>query len=137
VSPIPFIIVAITVVAIPTIWDVLRGNRQSSAPNKKLRESVPELQERIRELSEQLKKNELRIMDLMSKGKKVVAERDRLEAELNRKTAAQGDDKFIAAKRAFAKLYHPNNAGLQGIEKTIRSEVFKEFWEVLETIDKT
>jgi chromosome segregation ATPase len=50
-------------------------------------------------------------------------------------TTAHSVGKFATAKREFAKLYHPNNSRFSGIEKLVRAELFKEFWQVLERID--
>ena len=46
------------------------------------------------------------------------------------------DIKFKQARTAFARLYHPD--GVQGDpdEKRIRAELFKEFWEELDRIDR-
>jgi predicted nucleic acid-binding Zn-ribbon protein len=57
-----------------------------------------------------------------------------LESELGAKS--DGDHKFQRAKNAFARLYHPNNHASEGFERTVRQEVFKEFWAKLEEIDK-
>lgn len=45
------------------------------------------------------------------------------------------DKRFTDAKRAFARLYHPNSANGAGIEKVVRAEIFKEFWAELERIE--
>jgi hypothetical protein len=46
------------------------------------------------------------------------------------------DLKFKQARTAFARMYHPD--GVQGDpdEKRIRAELFKEFWEELDRIDR-
>jgi hypothetical protein len=49
--------------------------------------------------------------------------------------AGPADAKFAAAKREFAKMYHPNNNRFSGLEKLVRAELFREFWVVLERID--
>lgn len=46
-----------------------------------------------------------------------------------------GDRRFTDAKRAFARLYHPNSSTGTGIEKVVRAEIFKEFWAELERIE--
>lgn len=46
------------------------------------------------------------------------------------------DEKFRASKRAFAHLYHPDNVKVEGLDKIIRAEIFKEYWRELETIEK-
>ena len=50
--------------------------------------------------------------------------------------ASDGDGKFRAAKRAFARLYHPDNVNTEGFDKVIRVEIFKEYWRELEAIEK-
>ena len=46
------------------------------------------------------------------------------------------EKKFSTAKRRFAQLYHPNNMQHTGIEKLVREQFFKEFWEELEKIER-
>ena len=48
-----------------------------------------------------------------------------------------GDAKIREAKRAFARLYHPDNIQGSGLDKMIRQEFFKEFWRELERIEKS
>jgi hypothetical protein len=45
-----------------------------------------------------------------------------------------GDAKFMETKRAFARLYHPDNLKTDGLDKIIRAETFKEYWGQLEKI---
>jgi len=46
------------------------------------------------------------------------------------------DMKFKQARTAFARLYHPDRHLGDADEKRLRSELFKEFWEELERIDR-
>jgi len=46
------------------------------------------------------------------------------------------DLKFKQARTAFARLYHPDRHHGDADEKRLRAEVFKEFWEELERIDR-
>jgi hypothetical protein len=46
-----------------------------------------------------------------------------------------GDKKFTRVKRAFSKMYHPDRIQADGFEKMIRTEFYKEFYQVLEAID--
>jgi hypothetical protein len=46
------------------------------------------------------------------------------------------DGRFRQAKNAFARLYHPDRLTGDGPEKRIRTEVFKEFWNELERIER-
>jgi DNA anti-recombination protein RmuC len=89
-----------------------------------------------------------RVADLSQKGKQVVAERDQWEAEAKRlkqeldlpirkSPSAAGDQRFAQAKREFARLYHPNALTGSSFERTVRGEIFKEFWEVLQRIENT
>ena len=50
--------------------------------------------------------------------------------------SGSGRDAFVEVKRAFAKKYHPNSMTCSGMEKLIRSEIFKEFWGEIERIEK-
>ena len=47
-----------------------------------------------------------------------------------------GDMKFRQAKTAFARLYHPDQITGNSPEKSIRTEMFKEFWDELERIER-
>jgi hypothetical protein len=86
------------------------------------------------------------------RGKRSHAERDRdrwerlaraLEAELSavRGIAPRmnghraGADKFRQAKKAVARLTHPDSTGATGIEATIREKLFKEFWAEFQRIE--
>lgn len=46
------------------------------------------------------------------------------------------DMKFKQARTAFARLYHPDRHHGDPEEKRLRAELFKEFWEELERIDR-
>lgn len=46
------------------------------------------------------------------------------------------DMKFKQARTAFARLYHPDRHHGDAEEKKLRAELFKEFWEELERIDR-
>jgi hypothetical protein len=55
----------------------------------------------------------------------------------NGKSQGNGSDlKFKQARTAFARLYHPDGVHGDTDEKRIRAELFKEFWEELERIDR-
>ena len=40
------------------------------------------------------------------------------------------------AKQAFARLHHPDRVQADGVERVIRTEIFKEFWRELERIER-
>lgn len=50
--------------------------------------------------------------------------------------AYAGDMKFRQAKKAFARLYHPDQIAGESAEKRIRTELFKEFWDELDRIER-
>ncbi|HYB57974.1 MAG TPA: hypothetical protein VEK12_17580 [Alphaproteobacteria bacterium] len=109
---------------------------------------------------EQIRRLEEINAELREKGKKVVADRDdweqkakELEKELARARAAPrpaqaqrgfgykaqqdlANQKIKKAKIAFAKLCHPNNTRNRGIDASVRADIFKEFWEQLEKIER-
>jgi hypothetical protein len=68
------------------------------------------------------------------------------EAQL-RETSTRRDDKgngqhvtdlrYASLKRYLAKQFHPDFAPGQGIEKIVRSEIFKEVWNEIERLDQT
>ena len=67
------------------------------------------------------------------------------EARLREATAKTGNNgdcqnvsdlKYVSLKRYLAKRFHPDYAPGQGIEKTVRNEVFKEIWSEIERLDQ-
>jgi hypothetical protein len=46
------------------------------------------------------------------------------------------DLRYAALKRYLAKRFHPDYAPGQGIEKTVRNEIFKEIWSEIERLDQ-
>jgi hypothetical protein len=67
------------------------------------------------------------------------------EAQLREATAKTGNNgdgqnvsdlKYVSLKRYLAKRFHPDHAPGQGIEKTVRNEVFKEIWSEIERLDQ-
>lgn len=46
------------------------------------------------------------------------------------------DAKFKQARTAFARMYHPDGVRGDSDEKRIRAELFKEFWDELDRIDR-
>jgi len=63
-------------------------------------------------------------------------ERRRLRA-LRRETESPGDDaKFRRAKAVFARLFHPDSILDDATEREIRTEIFKQYWDELERIDR-
>jgi hypothetical protein len=46
------------------------------------------------------------------------------------------DAKFKQARTAFARMYHPDGVRGDPDEKRIRAELFKEFWDELDRIDR-
>jgi len=63
------------------------------------------------------------------------------EAGLRAKTSNNGDCqnvsdlRYVSLKRYLAKRFHPDYAPGQGIEKTVRNEIFKEIWGEVERLD--
>lgn len=49
----------------------------------------------------------------------------------------ESDWKFQEAKRQFARTYHPDQVKVDGIERAVRNEIFKEFWSILDRIEKS
>ena len=124
----------------------------SKAELERARRELGEAQEQIRRLEDIN-------AELREKGKKVVADRDQweerskeLEKELARaraaprtarpgaafgqKAAADSNAKIKKAKIAFAKICHPNNTRNSGTDASIRADIFKEFWDQLEKIER-
>jgi hypothetical protein len=91
------------------------------------RQMVKEI-ERLRVLSQQ--RDSWRVRALMA------------EAGLRAKTINNGgcqnvsDLRYVSLKRYLAKRFHPDYAPGQGIEKTVRNEIFKEIWSEIERLDQ-
>lgn len=61
-----------------------------------------------------------------------------LEQQLASRADGGGDDrKFRDIKKRFARRYHPNSVNSTGIDKIIRTEIFKEFWAEIEDVEKS
>ncbi len=82
------------------------------------------------------------ITDLRHKGKKAVASRDKwkkrafvAEKQLS-KNSGSNDVKFKQVKKSFSKTYHPDSLRGDKFEKMIKQEIFKEFWQIIESIEK-
>jgi hypothetical protein len=64
------------------------------------------------------------------------------EAGLRAKTSNNGhcqnvsDLRYVSLKRHLAKRFHPDCAPGQGIEKTVRNEIFKEIWSEIDRLDQ-
>jgi hypothetical protein len=81
---------------------------------------------------------EEQIAQLRATGKAIVEQREQwklrallAEEKLNKLPDAQpdpGDQRYSTLRRFLAKRFHPDHAPGTGIEKLIRSEIFKEIW---------
>ncbi len=114
------------------------GVRQSDSPPN----PPTSPQQRIEELEAQAER-------LRASGRKIIAQRDEwkgraLSAEAKLTEAAikgnnehgnDGADRYAALKRYLAKQFHPDNAPGPGIEKIVRSEIFKEIWSEIDRLD--
>lgn len=73
----------------------------------------------------------------MERAKRAEARVLELERQLAVNRSVNSSDMFQDAKRQFARLYHPDSVKVDGIEKLVRGEIFKEFWSILEGIEKS
>jgi len=46
------------------------------------------------------------------------------------------DVRYASLKRCLAKRFHPDHAPGEGIEKSVRNEIFKEIWNEIERLDQ-
>lgn len=95
------------------------------------------------------------IQRLKESGREIIKQRDSARAEIirlnleNQKlheysknksgdTPTKSNDKSRVReiKAAFARLYHPDRITVSGFERTLREQVFKEFWSEIERIDR-
>jgi hypothetical protein len=95
---------------------------------------------------QQIEELRARIEQLRASGRKIIAQREEwrgraLSAEAKLAEAAtkgdseHGADRYAALKRYLAKQFHPDNAPGPGIEKMVRSEIFKEIWSEIDRLD--
>lgn len=100
------------------------------------REHVEETPAQEKELSTAEWKD--RAYKTMERAKRAEARVKELEQQLaNSASSIDEGEKFQIAKRQFARMYHPDSVKGSGIEKAVRSEIFKEFWSILEEIEKS
>ncbi len=83
------------------------------------------------------------VNELRMKGKKAVASRNQwrqraeiAESKLSQSKSKSNDLKFKKVKQTFSKMYHPDCINGDRFEKMIKQEIFKEFWQVIESIEK-
>lgn len=83
------------------------------------------------------------IKDLKQKGKQAVASRDEWKRRAEIAESKQNehfsnyDRKFKQVKKMFSKMYHPDSITGDKFEKLVKQEIFKEFWQIIEEIDKS
>ena len=63
-------------------------------------------------------------------------QRLRVELRLLRAGSAAVDDRFLRAKREFARRFHPDKLPRGAPDRAIRSGIFREFWAVLKRIER-
>jgi hypothetical protein len=99
--------------------------RPASHPTQpKQNETNPQIAALIREIAE-----------LQHNSSKLTSENQTLKEQLRLANERGGNDKFARVKRAFAQKFHPDSVEADGIEKVVKNEIFKEFWEEIRKID--
>jgi hypothetical protein len=96
------------------------------------------------ELKQALRKCEIALQDaehsLQGASRLHGEEIRRLKADRRRSSNKFGPTgeitQFRDAKSAFARLFHPDAAGGDDGERELRAEIFKEYWEELERIER-
>jgi len=63
-------------------------------------------------------------------------QRLRVELRLLRAGSAAADDRFLRAKREFARRFHPDRLPRGAPDRAIRGGIFREFWAVLKRIER-
>ena len=63
-------------------------------------------------------------------------QRLRVELRLLRAGSAAADDRFLRAKREFARRFHPDTLPRGAPDRAIRGGIFREFWAVLKRIER-
>ena len=63
-------------------------------------------------------------------------QRLRVELRLLRAKGGGADDRFLRAKREFARLFHPDRLPRGAPDRALRTGIFREFWAVLKRIER-
>ena len=63
-------------------------------------------------------------------------QRLRVELRLLRAKGGGADDRFLRAKREFARLFHPDRLQRGAPDRALRTGIFREFWAVLKRIER-
>lgn len=63
-------------------------------------------------------------------------QRLRVELRLLRSGSVAADDRFLLAKREFARRFHPDTLPRGAPDRAIRGGIFREFWSVLKRIER-
>ena len=113
--------------------------------NRNGRQDADHCQAELQKARQRITELEERIVRLRADGAAVVTERDQwrrraMDAEndrshANRTGSSSNDKRYASLRRFLAKQFHPDHAPGNGIEKMIRSEVFKEVWVEIDRID--
>ncbi len=106
---------------------------------------IMELREKLHETEIKLNEKTMIIMKLIEDIKrrdadlsKISKYKDRikqLEMKLHATERMNSGKNISKVKKAFARLYHPDKLEKTGFERIIRSEIFKEFWSELDSIE--
>src|SRR6266568_8427834 len=101
---------------------------------QKVMEEIERLQGFARKIDEHQENWKRRALTAEAK----LAETDRQLAEALASANRQNVSEFryAALRRYLAKRFHPDYAPGQGIEKTVRNEIFKEIWSEIERLDQ-
>ena len=92
---------------------------------------IEELRTRVARAEERARRAEERAAML-----KIEVERLRGAPGPAEASAGGAGDRFSAVKRAFARLYHPDQRSASRLEKAVRTEIFNEFWPEIEQIER-
>ena len=117
-------------------------NNQETSYSKKHKQEESSTKKKAAPEKTELRNLNHIISDLRLKGKQAVASRDKwkkraeiAEIKLSRKSS-DNDTKFKQVKKTFSKMYHPDSLAGDRFEKLIKQEIFKEFWQAIEDIEK-
>ena len=121
------------------------GNSRTVDASRQLRPSDPDsivdLQAQIAKLKESgrlilRQRDEARASVGEFSSRIAVLQQKLAESSVERATAG-GEGRFRAVKAAFARMYHPDRIAHAGLERSLREQVFKEFWTEIEKIERS
>ena len=125
-----------------SIWQMPQPEPQAGAQTGELEAELAALRDQVKSLRDNLDNSTRQSAQARMRAAEAEAKLRKLEQNAGGSPSPGGaaagrggDAKFKLAKRAFARIVHPDMIQKDGIEKTIRTEIYKALSRELEAID--